>query len=72
MKHDGWQITDDGVLPPVPAGTPPPGASAAPAAPSMVPVAVTATMEGNIAEKRELDAGEHGDDDDAPPAKKAA
>jgi RNA exonuclease 1 len=71
MKHDGWQITDDGVLPPVPAGSPPPDASSAPAAPSMVPVAVTATMESKVAEKRELDSIELGDDD-APPAKKAA
>jgi RNA exonuclease 1 len=72
MKHDGWQITDDGVLPPVPTGTPPPDASSAPAAPSMVPVAVTAMMENKVAEKRELDSIEHGDDEDAPPAKKAA
>jgi RNA exonuclease 1 len=72
MKHDGWQITDDGVLPPVPTGTPPPDASSAPAAPSMVPVAVTAMMENKVAKKRELDSIEHGDDEDAPPAKKAA
>jgi RNA exonuclease 1 len=72
MKHDGWQITDDAVLPPVPSGTPPPGASSAPAAPSMVPVAVTATMGAKPAEKHKLDTAEHGDDEDTPPAKKAA
>jgi hypothetical protein len=38
----------------------------------MVPVAVTAMMENKVAEKRELDSIEHGDDEDAPPAKKAA
>jgi RNA exonuclease 1 len=72
MKHDGWQITNDGVLPPMPSGTPPPDASSAPVAPSMVPVAVAATIEGQAAEKRKLDIIEQGGDDDAPPVKKLA
>jgi RNA exonuclease 1 len=71
MKHDGWQIGDDGMLPPMPAGTPPPDASSAPAAPSMVPVAATAAIEAKPAEKRKPDIDEHGDDDE-PAAKKAA
>jgi RNA exonuclease 1 len=70
MKHDGWQIRDDGVFPPMPSGTPPSDASAAPAAPSMVPVAAMATMEGKPAEKRKAEIIEHESGDGMPPAKK--
>ncbi|KAF1849409.1 RNA exonuclease 3 [Cucurbitaria berberidis CBS 394.84] len=63
MKHDGWQVTSDGVLPPMPKGTPPPQA---PAVPSMVPVASVAVLEGKPAEKRkfegEYEEDEHGDE----------
>jgi RNA exonuclease 1 len=69
MKHDGWQIRDDGVYPPVPAGTPPADAASAPAAPSMVPVAATAVMEANPAEKRKM---MQDDEDNALPAKRTA
>ncbi|KAL5119560.1 RNA exonuclease 3 [Pleosporales sp. CAS-2024a] len=69
MKHDGWQIRDDGVYPPMPAGTPPAEAASAPAAPSMVPVANTAIMENKAVEKRRM---EEDDDDAAPLAKRAA
>lgn len=48
LKPDGWVIRDDGVYPPVPKGTPPPGASAQ----SMVPTATMAVLEGKPAEKR--------------------
>jgi len=72
MKSDGWTIKDDGVFPPMPSGTPPPDASHAPAAPSMVPAAATASMQGNPAEKRKIEIIEHGDDDEEPPAKKVA
>lgn len=62
MKIDGWVIRDDGVFPPMPAGTPPP-----PQAPTveMVPAATLAVLEGTPAEKRkheeddwEIDIGE--------------
>ncbi|CAO2651895.1 Nn.00g001780.m01.CDS01 [Neocucurbitaria sp. VM-36] len=68
MKVDGWQITHDGVLPPMPKGTPP---SQAPAAPSMVPTATMAVLEGKSAEKRKLE-GEHEKEqtEEEPPAKK--
>jgi RNA exonuclease 1 len=72
MKHDGWQIRDDGVYPPMPSGTPPAEAASAPAAPSMVPVATTAVMEGKPAEKRKIEIMDHGEDDRAPPAKRLA
>jgi RNA exonuclease 1 len=72
MKHDGWQIRDDGVYPPMPSGTPPAEATSAPAAPSMVPVATTALMQGKPAEKRKMETIEHGEDDGAPSAKKLA
>ncbi|KAH8722563.1 hypothetical protein GQ44DRAFT_711668 [Phaeosphaeriaceae sp. PMI808] len=55
MKHDGWEIKDDGVFPPVPSGTPPAATFSAPAAPSMVPVAAMAVMGGKAVEKRRLD-----------------
>jgi RNA exonuclease 1 len=55
MKHEGWQITEDSVLPPMPSGAPPSAASSAPTAPSMVPVATTATLEGKAAVKRKFD-----------------
>lgn len=63
LKHDGWQITDDAVLPPMPAGTPPPDATPAPAAPSMVPIAATVALEGKTAEKRKIDATNDADDE---------
>ncbi|KAH7380334.1 hypothetical protein DE146DRAFT_671137 [Phaeosphaeria sp. MPI-PUGE-AT-0046c] len=63
MKHDGWKITEDTVLPPMPAGTPPPDAPSAPAVPSMVPIAATAALEGKTAEKRKIDATDYADDD---------
>ena len=68
MKIDGWQITDEGVLPPMPKGTPPPQV---PAAPSMVPTASMAVLEGKPAEKRKFEDTGGGDvKDDEPPAKK--
>jgi hypothetical protein len=67
MKHDGWQIRDNGVFPPVPPGTPPPDALAAP---SMVPVAATANMGGQTTEKRKIDPTDR--TGETPPAKKPA
>lgn len=67
MKSDGWTIKDDGIFPPMPAGTPPPDAPA----PSMVPVAAMASMQAKPAEKRKLEIIERRDDGD-PPAKKVA
>jgi len=62
MKIDGWAIRDDGVFPPMPAGTPP--AEQVPTV-KMVPVATLAVSEGKLAEKRkheeddwEIDIGE--------------
>jgi RNA exonuclease 1 len=73
MKHDGWQIRDNGVFPPMPSGTPPPNAPAAPTAPSMVPVAATAELGGKPSEKRKIESVEDDEDDDsAPPTKKSA
>lgn len=72
MKHDGWQIRDDGLHPPMPSGTPPVEAASAPAAPSMVPAASTTVMEAKPAEKRKMEITELGEDDEAPPAKKTA
>jgi RNA exonuclease 1 len=69
MKHDGWEIRDDGVFPPMPSGTPPSGAPAAPPALSMVPVAATATLESKPVEKRKMDIIELGEDEE-PQAKK--
>ncbi|KAL6711450.1 RNA exonuclease 3 [Coniothyrium glycines] len=51
LKIDGWTIQDDGVYPPVPKGTPP---VQVPTAPSMVPMATMAMLEGKPAEKRKL------------------
>jgi RNA exonuclease 1 len=70
MKHDGWQIMEDNVLPPMPSGAPPLEASSAPAAPSMVPAAVTAVMEDKAAEKRKIDITDDEIGDDARPVKK--
>jgi RNA exonuclease 1 len=67
MKIDGWQIREDGVFPPVPVGTPP---EEAPAAPSMVPEAKMAVLEGKKAEKRK--AGDEEEDECEPLAKKLA
>lgn len=67
LKHDGWEIRDGGVYPPMPPGTPP----QVPAAPSTMPTAPMVVLEGNATEKRKLE-----DDDavagNAPPAKKQA
>lgn len=52
LKHDGWEIRDDGVFPPMPPGTPPPQA---PLALSMMPPAGTTVLEGKPAEKRTFD-----------------
>jgi RNA exonuclease 1 len=65
MKIDGWQIREDGVFPPVPVGTPP---GDAPAAPSMVPEAKMAVLEGKKAEKRKAEDDEVVEGE--PPAKK--
>lgn len=51
MKSDGWMIKDDGVFPPVPAGTPPKKAEM----PGLVPVATTAVLQGTAAQKRKLE-----------------
>ncbi|KAL1798297.1 hypothetical protein ACET3X_002334 [Alternaria dauci] len=58
LKIDGWQIRDDGVYPPMPAEKPP---AHAPVAPSMVPEAKMAVMEGNTAPKRKFGDEEGGD-----------
>ncbi|KAF2628465.1 hypothetical protein BU25DRAFT_36738 [Macroventuria anomochaeta] len=52
LKHDGWEIRDHGVYPPMPPGTPPPQASSAP---SMMPPAPMEMLEGKPAEKRKLE-----------------
>jgi RNA exonuclease 1 len=70
MKDDGWTIKDDGVFPPMPPGTPPSNALQAPAAPSMMPVAATVTLEAQALEKRKMQMSEHGDEDEEPPLKK--
>ncbi|KAF1918447.1 hypothetical protein BDU57DRAFT_515226 [Ampelomyces quisqualis] len=67
MKHDGWQIREDGVFPPVPPGTPP---SDSPAAPSMVPVAATAPTESQTTKKRKVDPANR--TGETPPAKRLA
>ena len=59
MKAEGWQIRDDGVHPPMPAETPP---KHAPSAPSMVPEAKMAVLEGAPAVKRKMDEEEDEDD----------
>jgi RNA exonuclease 1 len=52
LKIDGWQIRDDGVYPPMPTEKPP---EHAPVAPSMVPEAKMAVLEGNSAPKRKFE-----------------
>jgi RNA exonuclease 1 len=69
MKHDGWEIRDDGVFPPMPSGTPPPNTAVAPPALPMVPVAATAIMESKPVEKRKIEVTEHGENEE-PLAKK--
>ena len=70
LKHDGWEIRDDGVFPPMPPGTPPPQA---PLALSMMPPAGTTVLEGKPAEKRTFDeALDELLNGDARPAKKQA
>lgn len=67
MKPDGWVIREDGVFPPMPAGTPPPQAPVA----SMIPTATTAVLEGKPAEKRKLDEDDDSaDNGDEPLSKK--
>jgi len=56
MKVEGWEIRDDGVHPPMPTEAPP---KQAPSAPSMIPEAKMAVLEGTPAVKRKMD-----DDDD--------
>ncbi|KAF1945989.1 hypothetical protein EJ02DRAFT_395304 [Clathrospora elynae] len=63
MKSDGWEVREDGVFPPMPASTPP---AQAPFAPSMVPTATMAVLEGKLAEKRKADEEDGGE----PAAKK--
>lgn len=69
LKHEGWEIRDDGVFPPMPPGTPP---SQAPAAPPMMPPAPMAVLEGNPAEKRKLEEEDGAAIRDEPPTKKQA
>ncbi|KAA8621556.1 RNA exonuclease 3 [Pyrenophora tritici-repentis] len=52
MKAEGWEIRDDGVHPPIPAEAPP---KHAPSAPSMVPEAKMAVLEGAPAVKRKIE-----------------
>jgi RNA exonuclease 1 len=70
MKIDGWQIREDGVFPPVPVGTPP--AETVPLAPSMVPEAKMAVLEGKKAEKRKADDDGAEEVEGEPPVKKQA
>jgi RNA exonuclease 1 len=75
MKSDGWVIRDDGVHPPMPAGTPPTDEAPAPPAPpasSMVPPVMMAQLEGKPAEKRKADIIEHDEHSEEQPAKKQA
>ncbi|KAJ4993312.1 RNA exonuclease [Stagonosporopsis vannaccii] len=51
LKHDGWEIRDGGVFPPIP-GTPPPQV---PTAPPMMPTAPMAVLDGKPAEKRKFE-----------------
>jgi RNA exonuclease 1 len=69
MKIDGWQIREDGVFPPMPVGTPPAEIPTVLAAPSMVPGAKMAVLEGEKAEKRKADDDEG---EGEPPVKKQA
>lgn len=71
LKPDGWVIGDDGVLPPMPPGTPPSKASPVP---TMVPSAKMAVVEGSTAEKRKMDddAEDEAKTADEPSAKKHA
>jgi RNA exonuclease 1 len=66
LKNDGWQIREDGVYPPMPTEKPP---EQAPIAPSMVPEAKMAVLEGKLASKRKLEDGEE-KDEEGPSAKK--
>jgi hypothetical protein len=65
LKAEGWVVTKDAVLPPMPPGTPP---TQAPPAPSMVPEVKEAVLEGNKAEKRKLEVSS--DEEEEPLAKK--
>jgi hypothetical protein len=70
LKHDGWEVREDGVFPPMPPGTPPPQA---PLAPPMMPPASMTALEGKPAEKRTYE--EALDEllgNDEPPSKKQA
>jgi DNA polymerase III epsilon subunit-like protein len=69
LKHDGWEIRDGDVFPPMPPGAPPPQA---PLAPSMMPPAEMTVLEGKPAEKRRLEEQEGGLASDEPPAKRQA
>ncbi|KAF1927639.1 uncharacterized protein M421DRAFT_172025 [Didymella exigua CBS 183.55] len=68
LKHDGWELRDGGVFPPMPPGAPP---SQAPAALPMMPPAPMAILGAKSAGKRKLDeedaAAATGEE---PPAKK--
>ena len=68
LKHDGWEIRDDGVFPPMPPGPPP----QAPSAPSMMPPAEMTMLKGKPAEKRKLEEQEGVLASDEPPAKRQA
>ncbi|KAF2851771.1 RNA exonuclease-like protein Rex3 [Plenodomus tracheiphilus IPT5] len=68
MKMDGWVIRDDGVFPPMPAGTPPPQA----ATQTIVSEATTAVLEGKPAEKRKLEDDWEVETGEEPAAKKTA
>ncbi|KAJ8109724.1 hypothetical protein OPT61_g7250 [Boeremia exigua] len=49
LKHEGWEIRDNGVFPPMPPGTPPPQM------PQMMPLAPMTMLEGKSAEKRKFE-----------------
>lgn len=70
LKHDGWEIHDDGVYPPMPLGAPPPQA---PSVPAMMPMAPMTVVGGSGAAKRKLE-NDHDEatGDGEPPVKKQA
>lgn len=68
LKHDGWEIRDGGVFPPMP-GTPPPQA---PHPPPMMPIAPMAVLNGKAAEKRKFEDDDGATFGDEPLPKKQA
>ncbi|KAH6625311.1 RNA exonuclease-like protein Rex3 [Boeremia exigua] len=69
LKHDGWEVRDSGVYPPMPPGTPPPQMLPAP---PMMPLAPMMAPDGNSGLKRKLEKEDGAAVEDEPLAKKQA